>query len=337
VNDFDEVLMKPRSLLYLASLVFLLTVALWGLGGAPAEAQQVSPSAIITPTLQIEIPPPQVRTWQEMEAAAAKEAAGPPPPARQKIFRPTMGAPAYQALKAQAAQTNTLQAPLAPSVESPARLAATTLTNPINFEGVDEVTAGNMYPPDTHGAVGLNHFAEITNSHLDIYQKAAPNTRVGSVSLASFFGYATRTLFDPRVVYDPGYNRWIITADARAETAAVQWFFIAVSQTADPLGAYYIYRVNVSNGFGAINGVQWDYPQVGFDQNAVIFTANFFNTSGGFIDARMFAVVKSVLYNGPSNTLTPHLVHRFGWHPGAAHCAGCQHQHLSSSRRWPGQ
>jgi len=196
---------------------------------------------------------------------------------------------------------------MAPGVEAAAPLAPTTLTNPVNFEGVDSVTAGNFRPPDTHGAAGLNHFAEITNSHLDIYLKAAPNTRVKSVTLASFFGYLTRTLFDPRVIYDPGYNRWIITADARAESAAVQYFFIAVSQTADPLGAFYIYRVNVSNGFGIVDGVQWDYPQVGFDQNAVIFTANFFNSAGGFIDARMFAVAKSLLYSGPSQTLTPSL------------------------------
>ncbi|MDD5643352.1 MAG: hypothetical protein PHX53_16995 [Syntrophales bacterium] len=304
--------MTPKkNLLYLASLVFLLAMPLLGLGSAVGAAQQIPASAIIKPASQIEIPPPQVRTWKEMEADAALEAASSAlkgPQAREiKKFMPVMGAAAYEALKAQAAQAGALQAPLAPGVASPEPLAATTLTNPVNFEGVDAVTAGNFRPPDTHGAAGLNHFVEITNSHLDIYLKAAPNTRVQGVSLASFFGYATRTLFDPRVVYDPGFNRWIMTADARAESVTVQYFFIAVSQTTDPLGSYYIYRVNVSNGFGADNGVQWDYPQVGFDQNAVIFTANFFNSAGGFIDARMFTVAKSLLYNGPGQTLSPTL------------------------------
>lgn len=300
--------MKPKRLLYLAGLVFLLTMALWGLAGAPGEAQQGSASAAIKPASQIEIPPARVRTWREMAADAAKEAAGPPPPVRRKIFRPTIGAAAHQALKAKAATTAGQQAELAPSAESAAPQAPTTLTNPVNFEGVDSITAGNLRPPDTEGAVGPNHFVEITNSHIDIYQKAAPNTKVSGVSLSSFFGYATKLLFDPRVVYDSGSQRWIMTADAFAESAAIQYFLIAVSVTSDPTGAFYIYRVNVSDGFGVTDRVQWDFPMVGFDQNAVIFSANFFNAVGTFVDARMFTVAKSSLYSGPSGTLTPTLI-----------------------------
>jgi hypothetical protein len=242
-----------------------------------------------------------------MEAAAALEAAAPPPPPRDIPFRPTIGDDAYKAHKAKAAQNRALQAPATPETESAVPLAPPALTDTINFEGVDMVTAGNLRPPDTHGAVGLNHFVEITNSHLDIYEKAAPNNRVNGngngVSLSAFFGYATRTLFDPRVIYDPDFNRWIISSNAFAESTAVQKFFIAVSQTADPLGAYYIYQVNVSNGFGSF----WDFPQLGLDQNAVIFTANVFGPANNFIDARMFSVAKSLLYNGSSQTLTPHV------------------------------
>jgi hypothetical protein len=300
------VVIESKNLFCRASLVAILTLALLGFSGAPAATQQVS-SSLITPTSQIEVPPPQVRTWQEMEANAASAAAGPTPPARIKRFMPTMGAAAYRSMKAAAAQTSALPAPLAPSVESAVPLATTTLTNPINFEGVNQTTAGGWNPPDTEGAVGPSHFVEITNSHLDVYLKAAPNTLVKSVTLASFFGYITRSLFDPRVVYDSGSNRWIMTADAFAESAAVQYFYIAVSQTADPTGAFYIYRVNVSDGTGLASGIQWDFPQVGFDQNAVIFTANFFNRLGIFVDARMFAVAKSLLYSGPSQTLTPTL------------------------------
>ena len=170
-----------------------------------------------------------------------------------------MGDAAYKAHKAKAAQNRALQAPAAPESQSAAPLALTTLTETINFEGVDSVTAGNLTPPDTHGAVGLNHFVEITNSHLDIYEKAAPNTRVNSLPLSAFFGYTTQRLYDPRVIYDPDYNRWIMSAIAATESTTVQRFFFAVSQTADPLGAYYIYQVNVSNGFGGVLG----FPPVG--------------------------------------------------------------------------
>ena len=78
-------------------------------------------------------------------------------------------------------------------------MAPTTLTGTINFEGVDSITAGNFIPPDTHGAVGLNHFVEITNFHLDIYEKVVPNNKVNSLPLSAFFGYTSQLLFDPRV------------------------------------------------------------------------------------------------------------------------------------------
>ena len=232
-----------------------------------------------------------------------------PPPRfldRDIPFLPTLSDADYKAAKAKAAQDRALQAPTAPENKSAAPLAPTTLTATINFEGVDSITAGNFTPPDTHGAVGLNHFVEITNSHLDIYEKAAPNTRVGSLPLSSFFGYTTQLLYDPRVIYDHNENRWIMSSIARSESTAVQWFFFAVSQTRDPLGAYYIYQVNVSNGFGGI----WDFPQLGLDRNAVIFTANFYLPSipqPTFDGARMFAVAKSLLYNGSSRTLTPYM------------------------------
>jgi hypothetical protein len=104
------------------------------------------------------------------------------------------------------------------------------------------------------------------------------------------------------VVYDQYDNRWIMSALAAAESTTVQWFFFAISKTADPTGDYYIYQVNVSNGSGGV----WDFPQVGLDRHAVIFTANFF-LGKTFIDARMFTVAKSLLYNGSVHTLTPYM------------------------------
>jgi len=289
-----------------------LTVVLVGLLPAVAAAQPVaSPvAAVIQPTMRLQIPPPRLRTWKEMEAAAALEAAGPSRPPRVKPFLPTIDAATYRQLKAQAAQNRALQAPATPGISGLAPLAATVLTNPINFEGVDSVTAGNWRPPDTEGAVGLNHFVEITNSHLDIYEKAAPNNLVKSMDLNSFFGYTKPTwpnaqsMFDVRVIYDPVSQRWIVSSDAFAESTTTQWFFFAVSQTADPTGNYFIYNVNVSDNNNVVGGVEWDFPQVGLDQNAVIFTANFFPGLGGY-EARMFAVAKSLLYNGPSTTLNP--------------------------------
>ena len=141
------------------------------------------PAGVIQPAMQLEIPPPKLRTWKEMEAAAALEAAGPPPPPRVKPFRPTIGEAAYKALKAKAAQNRALQAPAAPGITG-SRAAGAHRLNQYDQVSMASTqgTAGGLYPPDTEGAVGLNHFVEITNSHLDIYEKAAPNTRVNGMA-----------------------------------------------------------------------------------------------------------------------------------------------------------
>ena len=105
-------------------------------------------------------------------------------------------------------------------------------------------------------------------------------------------------MFDPQAIYDPVGQRWILCAEAFSESATVQYFFIAVSQTADPLGAYWIYKFNVSDG---LNGL-WDFPKLGMDQNAVIFTANLFTAAGVYYNTKAYVAAKSNLYSGAAVT-----------------------------------
>jgi hypothetical protein len=165
----------------------------------------------------------------------------------------------------------------------------------LSIEGVNQVTATGFFPPDTEGATGINHFVEVTNSHIDIYLKFN-GARVKSATLATFFGYFTKALFDPRVVYDRTFNRWVVTADAFAESSTVQRFFFAVSKTSDPTGAFFIYNVNSSQFTGTNNF--YDFPQVGLDHAAVLFTGNVFSATNAFLGPRLFAVAKARLYNG---------------------------------------
>jgi hypothetical protein len=210
---------------------------------------------------------------------------------REIPFRPTMDRTAYEAAKAQA----NFRGPGAakPFTETLAPLA-TPVIRLTNFIAHSE-TEG-FRPPDTHGAVGTTHFVQITNSHIDMWtrQNTGALPLAKSVTLATFFGYTAEALFDPRVVYDSTWNRWIVTADAFAESATVQRFFIAISKSADPTGEFFIYNLNV-NFFG--NNNFWDFPQLGLDQDAVLITANIFN-GNTFLGADFFAVAKARAYNG---------------------------------------
>ena len=212
------------------------------------------------------------------------------PPESEIPFRPTMDRTAYDTAKA-------LANSYAPQTVKPFPEAFAPLATPVirltNFNG--HSSTDGLRPPDTHGAVGTTHFVQVTNSHIDMWTRQNTQTLplAKSVTLATFFGYTTETLFDPRVVYDSTWNRWIVTADAFAESSTVQRFFIAVSTTADPTGSFFIYNLNVTffvNDF-------FDFPQLGMDQDAVLFTANIFN-GPNFHGADFFAVAKARLYNG---------------------------------------
>ena len=292
--------MKVKDIIFLLLASCLLLVWPGGVHQAAGQPSLRPADTVIRPERQLSVPPPKVRTWSQMEAARSREAGGPAPPVNIP-FRPTINEDDYKAAKTKAGRTKALQAPEA-RIYAPQVPGA--LTETINFEGAYYlIIEGYLNPPDTHGAVGLSHFVEITNSHLDIYEKAAPNNRVGSMKLSAFLGYTAQLLYDPRVIYDPYSHRWIISSISSAESPSVQYFFFAVSQTADPLGAYYVYQVNVSNGIGGI----WDFPQLGQDRQALIFTANFYNAASVYIDSRMFTVAKSLVYNGPGQTLTPQM------------------------------
>ena len=263
---------KNLSLVAIIGCVALVSVSL-------SEAQQP-----VAPTATLEVAP---ATIVEAQPNYVMEL---PLPPREIPFRPTMDRREYDAAKARA----NFYGPGAakPFTETFAPLA-TPVIRLTNF--IAHIQSQGLRPPDTHGAVGLTHFVQVTNSHIDMWkrQNTAGLPLAKSVTLATFFNYTAQVLFDPRVVYDSTWNRWIVTAEAFPESATVQRFFIAISTTLDPTRPFMIYNLNVSffvNDF-------FDFPQLGMDQDAVLFTANIFNGTS-FHGADFFAVAKARLYNG---------------------------------------
>src|SRR5262245_37247060 len=212
-----------------------------------------------------------------------------PLPPREIPFRPTMDRTEYDAAKARANFWG-------PGAAKPFTETFLPLATPVikttNFNG-HSATEG-LRPPDTHGAVGTTHFVQVTNSNIDMWTRqptqALPLAK--SVTLATMFRSTAETLFDPRVVYDSTWNRWIVTADAFAESASVQRFFIAISTSADPTSTFFIYNLNV-NFFG--NNNFWDFPQLGIDKDAVLLTANIFD-GNTLMEMDLFVVVKARIY-----------------------------------------
>ena len=234
------------------------------------------------------------------EMAASAATSGPAAAAPEVPFRPTIDAGEYQALKERAARLgasfglgSSRGGRAVPGLQSlPTQSAAPTVVV-ADFAGVDQAEAcGTCRPPDTHGAIGNTQFVEITNSNLNVFTRTG--TELMSVRLNTFFNYEAQFVFDPRVVFDPIWDRWVAYAEAFAESATVQRIFIAISRTDDATGGWIVYNIDV-NIFN--NDDFWDFGQLGFDQDAVVITANVFGPTS-FRGARMFAVAKARLYNG---------------------------------------
>ncbi|MBA3355245.1 MAG: hypothetical protein H0U18_04750, partial [Pyrinomonadaceae bacterium] len=159
------------------------------------------------------------------------------------------------------------------------------LTTPqANFEGLSNLDnaanpaiGGLVFPPDTVGDVGPNHYVQATNLLFRVFSKAgAPLTPTQPISaLFTAMGGRCSTIDDgdPIVLYDSFADRWIVTQFLVEGPAPFGQCF-AISQTPDPTGAYFTYDfaypVNKFN----------DYPKFGVWPDGYYFTANQFNFAG---------------------------------------------------------
>ncbi|HYE62041.1 MAG TPA: PA14 domain-containing protein [Phycisphaerales bacterium] len=147
------------------------------------------------------------------------------------------------------------------------------------------INATGWNPPDPTLAVGPGHVVVAVNSSVAWYTKAGVqqfNAPLGSQGNPGFFeGVGGSTFcFDPKVVYDHFAQRFIVLV-LEAYTSSNQAFVtIAVSDDSDPNGTWYKYRTDcVTNINGAL--YWWDYPGLGYDQNAWYVTSNLFAMSSG--------------------------------------------------------
>jgi hypothetical protein len=116
----------------------------------------------------------------------------------------------------------------------------------LSFDGITAAQGGGAVPPDTVGDVGPNHYVQMVNIALAIYDKSGAllsgPTDIGALWNGAGGNCEFNGRGDPIVLYDPLANRWLIS-----QFADPNHMCIAISQTADPTGAFYLYEFNVTN------------------------------------------------------------------------------------------
>jgi uncharacterized repeat protein (TIGR01451 family) len=130
-----------------------------------------------------------------------------------------------------------------PLVQRGVRAAVAKTPDPIrSFDGI---AATGSVPPDTIGDVGPNHYVQTVNVKFAIYDKTGAQlkapTNINQLWISASAGGRCQATNDgdPVVLYDPLADRWLLSQFVASAPYAV---CIAISQTPDPTGAYYLYE-----------------------------------------------------------------------------------------------
>ncbi|MDH3523355.1 MAG: hypothetical protein OES32_07185 [Acidobacteriota bacterium] len=188
-------------------------------------------------------------------------------------------------------QAAALRLPPDPRIQTPAGSRGVELSLGTNFDSIDITECcdqGTLNPPDPELAVGPSHVIAVVNASLEIYDKSGTSL-AGPLPFETFYshlpGPCTVFPFDPNVLYDEAADRFIVGADGDGVS-----YCVGVTQTGDPLGAYFFYEFPTNVG-----GDFFDYPHAGVGADAIYVGANMF---GGAGVGRVFAFEKAAMYAG---------------------------------------
>jgi hypothetical protein len=162
-----------------------------------------------------------------------------------------------------------------------------------NFGGTSYgsfTTNSGAIPPDCNGAVGPNHFVQFINGVFAVYNKTNGH-RMLFMTDVDFWANAgvgldasgLTGISDPRIIYDPGSQRWFASqididelSQALDGTLGVNDFLLAVSATSDPMGDWNgtIFPSDPDgNNFA-------DFPTLGVDGSGVYLAGDMFDSAG---------------------------------------------------------
>ena len=265
---------------------------------------------------------PATRTWQNLSPAGAKPLGLQTQGLQYGNERPRLSAvpqETLKALKTRAVLPPTGARPKSVVVSSPTQdpsvVSGTQLTDislVSSFETVDNsdnksVSPYMWIPPDPIFAVGPNHIVVTVNSMLAVYTKSG-----ALLQKASFYNWFSNVYtgpehpFDPRIVYDHNEGHFLMVVLILDEVNLENWYLLSVSQTSDPTGAWWNYKLQGKLNYAGEE--TWaDYPDIGFDgilsnatpSGAVYLTSNQFTFSSFESRTAMLSILpKSALYSG---------------------------------------
>ena len=166
--------------------------------------------------------------------------------------------------------------------------------------GSEAAVGGNGTPPDQGLAVHDNIVAEIVNRSVQFFRSDGTpltNPIQGSV----FFLTEGFNVVDPQAFFDSKSKRWYFHTIIPIVPQVSGEIGLAVSQSSDPLGTYFIYHVRlVSDDLPGCGGIDClpDYPHGGYDANALFISTRLISCSTCFVASGVYVLSKAQLEAG---------------------------------------
>jgi hypothetical protein len=148
----------------------------------------------------------------------------------------------------------------------------------LNFPGVGVGDYGfktQVDRPDANGSVGATQYVQFVNASFAVFDKSTGALLLGPVDALTLWSSlggvcGIRINGDPIAQYDKLANRWVLSAIATTNDNPPFAQCVAVSQTNDATGAYYLYEFDYGS-------VLPDYDKLGVWPDAYYATFNTFN------------------------------------------------------------
>jgi len=166
------------------------------------------------------------------------------------------------------------------------------------------ISMTNYIPPDPTIAAGPEHIIICANSTFIILDKEG--TVLKSIAAVAWWSPAwPDENGDPQVIYDHYANRWVLVWMQYNSGVQTAGNLIAYSDDSDPLGTWYMYRLDTKM-HGTVPSNTWgDYPKVGYDEEAIyIMTRCIDFSGGGHLYNKIRIINKSELYSSNTGPLT---------------------------------
>jgi len=194
-------------------------------------------------------------------------------------------------------------------LDSPSDDAKTASTDPMVTHNWTANQFNNSIPNDNHIAVSNGYkVISVTNSLIRAYNDGTSqiNPTILSMSLQTFSANVAGTdvKYDPRVIYDPIEDKFIVVF-LSGNTAATTKIVIGFSTSNDPAGTWNLYAVT---GDPNNDNLWTDYPQINISEDELFITGNLFTNAGSSQYPVIWQMEKADGYAGNSVTYVTYTV-----------------------------